>query len=71
MRLSLDHFCGSDELQDLMTKLCDLEKNSEGAPIISFIDDGVVGEMKDLCVSDSSSSADELEDDGSEDWELV
>ena len=54
-----------------MTKLRDLEKNSEGAPIISFIDDGVVGEMKDLCVSDSDSSTHKVNDDDSDEWEII
>lgn len=56
-----------------MTKLCELEHNSEGAPIVSFIADGVVGEMKDLCVSDSSSEADpeKAEENDSEEWEII
>ena len=60
-----------------MEKLRKLEENSNGAPIVSFIEDGVLKEIADLSVSDDSSTeidpaeADAMESECSDDWEIV
>lgn len=57
----------------MIEKLQVLEKSSEGAPIVSFIEDGAIGDLKELCLSVSESEIDpkEADDHDSDDWEIL
>ena len=65
----------ADEVRDLMSTLSELEKNSDGAPILSFLPEEPVHATTDACTSDGVSSEESTseigEPDSDDDWEIL